>query len=278
MECKLRDITVHYEAFGEGKPIIALHGWSLDHHHMVSAMEPLFERREGWKRIYPDLPGHGRTPAENWITNQDQILQVVLGFIENVVQGERFVVAGTSAGAYLARGVAYHRAATMDGLLLVVPLIVADDAERTLPPQTTLVEDLALVSELEPEEAEVFQMAVVQSRKLLDRIRAEPPLTGVLGDVEFQESIRQDPERYAISFDMDALPEPFAGPTLIITGRQDASVGYRDAWGIVENYPRGTFVSLDRAGHLLEIEQEDLFEALVSEWLDRVDEHSGVAN
>jgi len=38
----------------------------------------------------------------------------------------------------------------------------------------------------------------------------------------------------------------------------------------------GTFVSMDRAGHLLEIEQEDVFQALVSEWLDRVEEHGGV--
>jgi hypothetical protein len=111
MECRLKDITVYYESFGEGRPLIALHGWPLDHHHMVSAQEPVFEHRQGWKRIYPDLP----------------------------------------------------------------------------------------------------------------------------------------------------------------------PVGYRDAWGILENYPRGTFVSLDPAGHFLEIEQQDLFRVLVSEWLDRVEEHaSGV--
>lgn len=275
MECKLKDITVHYEAFGEGRPLIALHGWSLDHHHMVSALEPLFQHRQGWRRIYPDLPGHGRTTAEDWITNQDQMLQVVLGFIENVVQGERFVLAGTSAGAYLARGVAYHRAALMDGLLLVVPLIVADDAQRDVPPHVTLVEDSSLMSELKPDEAEVFELAVVQSRKVVDRIRSQTALLGGLGDPEFQERIPEQPERYAFSFDVDALAEPFPAPTLIVTGRQDSVVGYGDAWGILENYPRGTFVALDRAGHLLEIEQEDLFQALVSEWLDRVEEHWG---
>ena len=26
----LKDITVHYEAFGEGRPIIVLHGWGMD--------------------------------------------------------------------------------------------------------------------------------------------------------------------------------------------------------------------------------------------------------
>ena len=55
-------------------------------------------------------------------------------------------------------------------------------------------------------------------------------------------------------------------------GRQDATVGYRDAWELIENYPRGTFAILDRAGHNLQIEQEGLFNALVNEWLDRVEE------
>jgi pimeloyl-ACP methyl ester carboxylesterase len=59
---------------------------------------------------------------------------------------------------------------------------------------------------------------------------------------------------------------------LILVGRQDAMVGYRDAWDILKNYPRGTFVMLDRAGHNRQIEQETLFNALVNEWLDRVEE------
>jgi pimeloyl-ACP methyl ester carboxylesterase len=64
----------------------------------------------------------------------------------------------------------------------------------------------------------------------------------------------------------------FKAPTLIIAGRQDSAVGYRDMWSILENYPRGTFAVLDRAGHDLQIEQEGLFNALVNEWLNRVEE------
>jgi pimeloyl-ACP methyl ester carboxylesterase len=274
MECKLKNITIHYETSGEGRPIVMLHGWSLDHHHMMSAMESLFEQREGWRRIYPDLPGHGKTSGPDWITDQDRMLDAVLDFIDAVAPGQRFVVAGTSAGAYLARGVAYRRAASLDGLLMVVPLIVADDAKRTLPAHVTLVEDPALTADLTPEEADAFQLAVVQSRQVLDRLRANPALTVGLGDQDFLTRIRQDPERYRFSFDVDAPPEPFPGPALILAGRQDDSVGYRDAWEILENYPRGTFAVLDRAGHLLEIEQQALFQALVGEWLDRVEEYA----
>jgi pimeloyl-ACP methyl ester carboxylesterase len=75
---------------------------------------------------------------------------------------------------------------------------------------------------------------------------------------------------------VDQVSEPFPGPSLIITGRQDAMAGYRDAWNILENYPRATFVVLDRAGHFLE-ENADLVNVLVNEWLDRVEESAGVA-
>jgi pimeloyl-ACP methyl ester carboxylesterase len=277
MDCELKDITVHYELLGEGRPIIMLHGWSVDHRHMVSDMEPLFRQRDGWKRIYLDLPGHGRTPGKDWITNQDRILDVVLDFIDNVISGQRFVVVGTSAGAYLARGVVHHRSASIDGLLLTVPLIVAEDAKRHVPSPVILVADSALVSELEPAEAEgLFQIAVVQSRKVLDCIRANLSSASETGDLAFQAKIREHPENYAFSFDVDALPKPCPAPTLIVTGRQDSVAGYRDAWEVLENYPRGTFVVLDRSGHFLPFEQEDLFHAFVGEWLERVEEYAGV--
>ncbi len=276
MDCKLKDITVHYELLGEGRPIIMLHGWSCDHRYMVSDMEPLFRQRDGWKRIYLDLPGHGRTPGKDWITNQDKILDVVLDFIDNVIPGQRFVLAGSSLGAYLARGVVHHRSASIDGLLLTVPVIVADDATRHVPSPVILVADPALVSKLEPAEAELFQLAVIQSRKVVDYIRANLLSASEIGDQAFQAKIREHPENYAFSFDVDALPKPFPAPTLMVTGRQDFVAGYRDTWEILENYPRGTFVVLDRAGHLLTIEQEDLFHALVGEWLDRVEEFAGM--
>ena len=274
MDCELKDITVHYEMFGEGRPIIMLHGWSADHRHVESDMEPVFEHRDGWKRIYPDLPGHGRTPGKDWITNQDKILDVVLDFIDNVIPGQRFVLAGASAGAYLARGIILYRSASIDGLLLDVPLIVHGE-KRHVPSHVTLVADPPLVSELEPDVAEWLHYTVVQSRKVVDYLRVNFTSESETGDQTFQAKIREHPENYAFSFDVDALPQPFPAPVLIITGRQDSIVGYNDAYEILENYPRGTFAILDRSGHFASFEQEDLFHALVGEWLDRVEEYVG---
>jgi pimeloyl-ACP methyl ester carboxylesterase len=279
MICELKDIPVHYELFGEGRPIIMLHGWGIDHRHMLNTMEPLFRQRDGWKRIYLDLPGHGKTPGKDWVTNQDKVLDVVLDFIDTVIPGQRFVVAGTSAGAYLARGVAHHRMESMDGLLLEVPLISAFAARRHVPSPVTLVSDPGLVSALDPDEAEgYFQFAVVQSQKVADFVRTNYTAANEAGDQAFQAKIREHDENYAFSFDVDALPKPCPAPTLIVTGRQDSICGYRDAWEILENFPRATFAVLDRSGHFLEVEQDDLFHSLAGEWLDRVEEYAGEFN
>ena len=274
MKCELEDITVYYELFGDGKPILMLHGWSSDHRPMVREIEPVFKQRPGWKRIYLDLPGHDSTPGKEWITNQDKMLDVVLDFIDHLVPGQRFVVAGISLGAYLARGIAYHRSEAMDGLLLIVPVIVADNARRHLPPRVTLV--AGALSGLQADEAEVIQNVVVQTQVVVDTLLANYAVSKKSGDRAFQATIRDHPERYAFSFDVDALARPFPAPTLLLMGRQDCGVGYRDAWDILENYPRGTFVVLDRGGHFLTLEQRDLFQALVGEWLDRVEEYAGV--
>ena len=270
MDCKLANITVHYELFGEGRPIIMLHGWPLDHRHMVGDMEPIFERRDGCKRIYPDLPGMGKTPGADWITHQDQILDIVLEFMDHVIPGERFAVAGMSYGGYLARGVVFRRPTLLDGILMIVPVIQAETEKRALPTHVILAVDSTLISELGPDEAAEFQeIAVVQNRTVLDALRTDIYPGVESADHEFLSRLR---ENYAFSFDVDALPEPFAGPALILMGRQDAVCGYEDAWEILENYPRGTFAVLDRAGHCLSYEQVDLFRALVNEWLDRVEE------
>jgi pimeloyl-ACP methyl ester carboxylesterase len=275
MECSLTNITVHYEVFGEGSPIILLPGWGLNTRWTAHETEPFFRQREGWKRIYVDPPGHGKTPAKDWITNQDQMLEVLLACVDRLTAGQRFSLIGLSLGAYLARGILLHRASRIDGIAMIVPAMIAEDAKRTVPLHNVLVEDPAVKAEITPAEVDLYEMAVVHSRKWLEYQRSFPEIPeNEMGDFEFLGRIRENPEKYAFSFDVDDLSEPFPRPALIITGRQDAIVGYKDAWNILDKYPRATYVVLDRAGHQLE-EKAGVVNALINEWLDRVEERKG---
>ncbi|MHC8520751.1 alpha/beta fold hydrolase [Rossellomorea sp. H39__3] len=75
-------------------------------------------------------------------------------------------------------------------------------------------------------------------------------------------------ESYGFSFEIGQ--SVFAKPSLFLLGKQDATVGYRDALELEDKYPRGTFVVVDQAGHNLQIEQPGIFNALVEDWLERM--------
>lgn len=270
MECNLGNIKINYETYGEGKPIVIVPGWTNNIHLMSSIFEPIFQKRDGWKRIYLDMPGMGKTLGMDWITNQDQMLDILIDFVDQVIPSERFSIAGYSYGGYLARGVVYKKSDVMDGLLLIASSIKVDGTQEK-PPHITLFEDPDIFSGIDPEIAEIFQSGpyVVQSQKMLDAAVNLWKPAWEMSDKEFLSRIEKN---INLSFDVDNLPTPFSKPTLIILGRQDSICGYRDAWNILENYPRGTFIVLDRAGHFLVIVQKDIFTSAVNEWLDRVEE------
>ncbi|MBA1334262.1 MAG: Hydrolase, alpha/beta fold family [Firmicutes bacterium] len=129
-----------------------------------------------------------------------------------------------------------------------------------------------LLSQLDLYEMEQYaSIAVVQSDETWRRFREEV-LPGLkLADEAFLTNFKET--GYAFSFDVDEAGSSFDKPTLILMGRQDTSVGYRDAWDLLDHYPRAAFAVLDRAGHNLQIEQPNVFTCLVSEWLDRVAEY-----
>lgn len=264
MECKVKDINVYYECYGEGIPILMIHGWSVDHGLMKGCMEPVFQlRKDNWKRIYLDLPGMGNTKAADWLTSSDQMLDILLGFIDQVIPNQHFILAGESYGGHLARAILHERASQVDGLLLICPSVGKQKAHYV-----TLEKDEELISSLTEEERRDFLaegINTLQNRRVWERFRDEVAPAFIKADHQFLSQLSGE-----VSFAVDELKEPFQKPTLMLAGRQDSRVGYQDLWNIIELYPRATFCVLDKAAHNLQIEQDMLFTAAVSEWLDRV--------
>lgn len=273
MKCALDIATIDYEVHGEGRAIVFLHGWTMNRRLEIADYEPIFSARSGWRRIYPDLPGMGLSVAKR-IANQDDMLAALLAFVERVLPGERFVLAGTSLGSYLAGGIAVRLRPRVDGLLLRVPAVIPDTARRTLPAFESLVRNDALVASLDERERAVLGNVLVEAPAYLDALRRKTHALvqpAIEASAPFVAEMRADPARYAFSFDLAAMERSFAKPTLIVAGRQDTTVGYRDAWDIVESYPRATFAVIDRADHVWPVESSALLAALVDDWLDRIE-------
>ena len=271
MECKLKKLTIHYESYGKGYPILMIHGFMPDHRLMKGCMEPIFENRDNYKRIYFDLPGMGKTLGPKWLISTDQMLDVVLEFIDKVIPNKNFIIASNSYGSYLARGIILKRSTFIDGVLFMCPLIIPQPEKRDLPQKfNVIMKDTELISSLNPLEVEELEESlVIQNREVWERYKDEVSSGVKIADQNFIYKIY--PTNYSFSFKVDQLLKLYDKPTLFLLGRQDITVGYRDAWKIIENYPRATFAILDQAGHNLNIEKANLFNCLVNEWLDRVE-------
>jgi len=257
---------LHVVEHGSGLPLLALHGFPVDHRLMSGCLEPIFAHDEPIRRIYPDLPGLGASPGDGVDSTRD-VLDRVDAFIDEAIGDEPFLLVGESYGGYLSRGLVQRRRAQVRGLALICPSVVADGSVRRLPARTVRRPDPALVAALDPAEAAEFtEVAVVESADALERFRAEVAAGLASGDPATLDRIRSD---YALDEPIER-GDPFRAPTLIVAGRQDWIVGYVDQWELVEHYPSASFAVLDVAGHNLQFERPALFEALVRDWLDRV--------
>jgi len=245
--------------------LVLLHGFPVDHRLLLTAFEGALASRPAWRRVYLDLPGMGASPSSG-VASTDDVLAVVRAAIDRLVPGP-YVVVGESYGGYLARGLVAADPERVRGVALLCPLIVPEHARRDVPPHRVLVRDADLVRDVGEAALDADDVGVVQTPETWRRTEAEvaPGLAAADPD-----TVRRVAAGYAGSFPVE--PRPYDGPTLFLLGRQDAVTGYRDAWRVIEHYPRATFAVLDRAGHNLQIEQAALFDALVDEWLDRVEE------
>jgi pimeloyl-ACP methyl ester carboxylesterase len=127
--------SLHYVEHGSGVPVLALHGAGVDHREIEAAFEAVVPDR-GYRRIYPDLPGMGRSTTDGLAAN-DGVVTLLGDFVDQVI-GSPVLLVGHSYGAYLARGVAARRTDLLLGLALLCPI-----GERTqdVPDHEVVIED-----------------------------------------------------------------------------------------------------------------------------------------
>jgi pimeloyl-ACP methyl ester carboxylesterase len=257
MDCRINGTTVHYVEHGAGVPLLALHGAGVDHREIEAAIEAVVPDA-GYRRIYPDLPGMGRTTADGLASNDDVV--DLLGDLVDHLAGGPALLLGHSYGAYLARGVAARRPDVVRGLALLCPVA---GQSHDVPEHRVVREDAAARDELAPALRPGFdEYFVVRTSATARRYRDHVvPGTTLVDEAALG--------RIFASWEVDLGSATCTAPTLIVAGRRDSAVGYTDAVDLVERYPRGTVAVVDDAGHALPHERPELLSALLGDWLRR---------
>ena len=237
---------------GAGRPVLVLHGADVDHRETEACFEPALGGVPGLRRVYPDLPGMGRTAAPATMHSADDVVEALLALADAVSGEEPYLLAGHSAGAYLARGMAARRPERVAGLALVCPLLMgARDVPEHLVVAGGGIGD------------EVFRSYfVVQTPEMLDRYeRTVAPAAALVDGV----AMARIGERWELS-----EGRPYSGPVTVVAGRRDSTVGWAAAADLVHEYPQATVTVVDDAGHALPHERPEELRAALGAWLARV--------
>jgi pimeloyl-ACP methyl ester carboxylesterase len=255
MGTRAGEIVVHYVEHGAGRPVLVLHGAGVDHREPEACFEPVFDGVAGFRRIYPDLPGMGRT-ASDGLRSAEDVLATLLDFAGEVTQGNAHLLIGHSAGAYYAQAMAARVPGQVAGLALVCPL---------LPGLRDVPEHRVVVGSGEIGDDGFRSYFVVQSPQMLERYERYVAPAAALVD---QAALERIGERWELAPDHGPA---YAGPTLVVAGRLDSTVGYAAAADLVDHYPHASLAVVDDAGHALPHEKPVILRALVADWLVRVE-------
>lgn len=273
MFMNLENAAVHYEERGTGIPLIFIHGYHIDHKCFFLPVEKFLGNSAVFRRIYPDLPGMGRTRLKEPVSSTDEISDILIDFIDRIASGGPFAVATYSYGGYLARALLRERREKLLGFFHLCPVIIPDRKKRMLPEFHVFQRDEEFFDSLSDEKQEFFTESVVfQNRETYERLEKEiwEPLQ--LADRKMLKNLQRS--AYGFARPVDHLKDVFEGPVQFLAGKQDSVVGYEDILSIFGDYPAGELSVIDRAGHNLMIDQPGKFEGYFKRWLGKVADYS----
>lgn len=261
MEKFFDDTIIKYEVFGEGLPVLFLHGWGMNSNFMINCFEPIFKNYQ-YKRIYVNLPGMGKSHAGKMVKTSDDVLVILQALINELIGEKDYMVVGESYGGYLARGLVHNMKERIFGMILLCPCLIPGFRKGTVEHLNVMEKDEAFLKTLSQEELEGFSFLHVRLTKdvYLKYLRDVVPAFA-----EQEKDFLRNVLDGSCSFDME---DDFDKPVLIINGKQDTEVGYIDQFALAKKYPMATYLVCNRAGHNLQIEQEEMFTSVLRAWLN----------
>jgi len=253
------------EILGEGRSVVFLHGLALDRALLREAVEPAFADKSGWRRIYLDLPGHGRSTTSAVTPSADGLIGALRLFVAEVA-GDGACLAGHAYGGYLAQGLVASDVG-LGGLFLVCPVVEPDLAARRLPPQRFAARDESLVFADDDERAVFDGEVTLQTPAALDGFRKLVAPAHAATDRAFLAEVRA---RYVSSLPLRTAARGFDKPAALLCGRNDHWVGFLDAAELAAAYPRASLTVVPDCGQLLPLENPAALRGAFVDWLDRL--------
>ena len=126
MVIKYRDSKIHVQTYGEGKPLVLLHGFLLSSTYWEKLIPKLLKKNQV---ITIDLPGHGKSECISEIHSMELMAEVVNYVLEKLnIKKASFI--GHSMGGYIALAFTEKHESKVETLVLLNSTSLPDSKDR----------------------------------------------------------------------------------------------------------------------------------------------------
>lgn len=256
-----------YTDVGRGLPLLLVHGYPLNR----QMWQPQLEDLKSYARLLaPDLRGHGDSQALPEPYSMDLFADDLAGFLDALHVDEPVVLCGLSMGGYIAFAFFRKYAHRLRGLILVATRAIPDSPEARQGREAAAIlarqRGVAVIAEgmaprlLSPKTVESKPELVARARAIM----LHNSLEGVLGDLA---ALKDRPDSTPTLAQINL-------PTLIIAGADDQLIPLEETKAMHSAISQSQMIVIPGAGHLPNLEQPQLFNAAVRDFLTQLQSNS----
>jgi pimeloyl-ACP methyl ester carboxylesterase len=251
-----------YTDVGRGIPLLLVHGYPLNR----QMWQPQIDGLKQYVRILaPDLRGHGDSQAVPGPYSMDLFADDLAAFLDALRIDEPVVLCGLSMGGYIAFAFYRKYAHRLRGLILAATRAIPDspEARQGREAAALLARQRGIAVIAEGMAPRLLSPKTLQSRpELVQRVREimlHSSLEGVLGDLD---GLKDRPDSSPTLAQINL-------PTLVIAGADDQLIPLEETEAMRNAIAHSQMVVIPDAGHLLNLEQPQVFNAAVRDFLSQ---------
>lgn len=244
-------------------PVLLFHAFPLS-----SAMWSAEKARPGkvCRLITPDLPGFGRAPRQK----EPSIPEMALGaarLLDEMGVREPAAVGGLSMGGYVAFEFLRRFPERVKALVLLSTRASADTPEGR-------AKRLKTVEDIRTKGLEPFSRAVLPNLLGKTTLSTRPEVGRRVTEMILAnrpEGVADALLAMAARRDSTDLLGAIRVPTLVVAGDEDTFIRPEEAEGMASRIPGARLEVVSQAGHLVNLEQPEFFQALLEQFLRATD-------
>ncbi len=263
MNILVNDFRMSYNDVGKGLPVILLHGFPLSREIWAPQISAISSR---YRLITPDLRGHGDSEATSGPYTMDLLADDIASLIDGLDLRQKVVLGGLSMGGYVAMAFARRHPQRLAGLFLTATRADADAEAGKEGRQKAIAAAQQACSSLPAVESMLPKLfappTYTEKPDLVDKVRKIMERTSLAGVIHSQQGMMQRPDSYDMLYALEI-------PGLMIYGDQDQIIPEEAAVKTGATFADGSMAAIKNAGHLLNMEQPDEFNAILLEWLEQ---------